>query len=143
MADQDKIDQAWAANEAFNAGDWTAFGAALEDGVYEEPSTGRHTQGRAANVALAQGWTAAFPDARGRLEQAYDSGETVVMEITWEGTQTGELPLPTGPLPPTGKRVAVPAVMIATRKDGKVWRQRHHLDMLAMLTQLGVVPGGG
>lgn len=143
MTDQEMIQRAWSVNEAFGASDWAAFGAALaDDAVYEEPATGRRTEGREANIDLAKGWKSAFPDVRGRLDQAYVSGQTVIMEITWEGTQSGPLAMPTGTLPPTGKRIRVPAVMITTLKNGKISRQRHHLDVLTMLTQLGVVPGG-
>jgi steroid delta-isomerase-like uncharacterized protein len=142
MTDQEKIQRAWSVNEAFGASDWTAFAAALaSDAVYEEPATGRRTEGPEANIALAKEWKTAFPDAHGRLDRAYVSGETVIMEITWEGTQTGPFALPSGTLPPTGKRVRVPVVMITTLKDDKIWRQRHHLDVLTMLTQLGALPG--
>lgn len=143
MTDQEKVAQAWAPNEAFNAGDWDAFAAGLtEHAVYEEPSTARRTEGRGDNIELAKGWKAAFPDARGELKGAYVSGDTVIMEVSWVGTHTGELPLPTGALPPTGKTVDVPAVMITKLEQGKVVHQRHYLDMLAMLTQLGAIPGG-
>jgi steroid delta-isomerase-like uncharacterized protein len=143
MTDQEKVAQAWASNEAFNAGDWDAFAAALtENVVYDEVSTGRRMEGREDFIALAQGWKAVFPDARGELQEAYVSGETVTMEIRWFGTHQGELPLPTGGLAPTGKAIDVPAVMIAKLEHGKSAHQRHYLDMLAMLTQLGAIPGG-
>ncbi|MER3486353.1 MAG: ester cyclase, partial [Chloroflexota bacterium] len=57
-------------NEAFGDSDWTAFAAALaSDAVYEEPATGRRTEGPAANVTLAKEWKTAFPDAHGRLDR--------------------------------------------------------------------------
>lgn len=136
------IDAAWAPNEAFNLGDWTAFEAALApDAVYEEVTTGRTTHGAAANVELAKGWKSAFPDVTGSMDAAYASGNTVIFEVTWSGTQNGPLPMPNGSaLPPSGKPVSVKAVMVVEVKDGKPVRQRHYLDMLGMLTQLGVIP---
>lgn len=136
------IDAAWAPNEAFNRNDWTAFEAALApDSVYEEVTTGRKVVGAKENVELARGWKSAFPDVAGTIDASYVSGDTVIFEVTWNGTQTGPLPLPNGgALPPTGKAIAVPAVLITTVRDGKSVRQRHYLDMLSMLTQLGVIP---
>jgi steroid delta-isomerase-like uncharacterized protein len=136
------IDAAWAPNDAFNRGDWAAFEASLApDAVYEEVTTGRRTEGARANLELAKGWKSAFPDVTGTADASYASGDTVIFEITWNGTHTGPLPLPNGgELPPTGKPVAVKAVMVTTVRDGKSAHQRHYLDMLGMLTQLGVIP---
>lgn len=136
------VDAAWAPNDAFNRGDWTAFEAGLApDAVYEEVTTGRRTEGAKANTELAKGWKSAFPDVTGTRDASYVSGDTVIFEITWSGTQSGPLPLPNGSvLPPSGKPVTIKAVMVSKIKDGKLAHQRHYLDMLAMLTQLGVIP---
>ena len=136
------IDAAWAPNDAFNRGDWSAFEAGLDpDAVYEEVTTGRRTDGAKANTELAKGWKSAFPDAQGTRDASYVSGDTVIFELTWRGTQNGPLPMPNGSeLPPTGKPIEMKAVMVTTMKSGKIVHQRHYLDMLAMLTQLGVIP---
>ena len=89
------IDAAWAPNDAFNRGDWSAFEAGLDpDAVYEEVTTGRRTDGAKANTELAKGWKSAFPDAQGTMDASYVSGDTVIFELTWRGTQNGPLPLP-------------------------------------------------
>jgi steroid delta-isomerase-like uncharacterized protein len=139
---EDLVAQAWAQNDAFNCGDWEAFRAAVApDSVYEEVATGRVTRSPDDHIALAQGWKSAFPDATGTLDQAYVSGNTVIQEITWSGTQTGELPMPNGTLlPPTGKKISMKAVLITQVENGKAKHNRHYLDLLAMLTQLGVIP---
>jgi steroid delta-isomerase-like uncharacterized protein len=136
------IDAAWAPNDAFNRGDWSAFEAALApDAVYEEVTTGRRTEGAKANIELAKGWKSAFPDAKGTMDASYVSGDTVIFELTWRGTQNGPLPLPNGgELPPTGKPIAMKAVMVSQIENGKLVHQRHFLDMLGLLTQLGVIP---
>ena len=91
--------------KAFDAADWQRFKASLSpDVAYEETGTGRRTQGADVYVQLVQGWKQAFPDVAGTIRQAIGSGNTVVQEITWEGTHTGELLGPAGPMPPSGKQ---------------------------------------
>jgi steroid delta-isomerase-like uncharacterized protein len=140
--DQVLIDAAWAPNDAFNREDWEAFRAALaDDAVYEEIGTGRTMQGADANLELARGWKTAFPDATGTINQAFVSGDTVILDITWTGTHNGPLPMPNGDvLPATGKPITMAAVMITRVADGKAVHQKHFLDLLSMLVQLGVIP---
>ena len=70
--------------------------------------------GADAYVQRCQGWKQAFPDARGAIRNAVASGNTVVQEIMWEGTHTGPLEGPGGRLPPSGRRINVPATMWIT-----------------------------
>lgn len=127
--------------DAFNQGDWERFRARLApDVAYEETGTGRTTRGADAYIALCRGWRQAFPDATGILRRTLVSGETAVQEVTWEGTQTGELPTPGGTLPASDKRVAVPATLWLTLRDGRATEIHHHLDLLTMLQQLGAIP---
>lgn len=136
------IDAAWAPNDAFNRNDWAAFEAALApDTTYEEVTTGRKVEGAKANMELAKGWRAAFPDVTGTVDASYASGNTVIFEVTWRGTQNGPLPMPNGSeFPPSGKPVVIRAVIISDVRNGKVTSTRHYLDMLGMLTQIGVIP---
>lgn len=136
------VDAAWAPNDAFNRNDWDAFEAALTpDTVYEEVTTGRKVDGAKANAELARGWKSAFPDVTGTVDASYVSGNTVIFEVTWRGTQNGPLPMPNGSeFPASGKPVAIHAVIISDVEDGKVSSTRHYLDMLGMLTQIGVIP---
>jgi steroid delta-isomerase-like uncharacterized protein len=130
--------------KAFDAGDWQRFKAPLSpDVAYEETGTGRHTQGADVYVQLVQGWKQAFPDVTGTIRQAIGSGNTVVQEITWEGTHTGELLGPAGIMPPSGKRIAVPASVWYTFQGDQISEIHHHLDMMSMLQQLGAIPTPG
>jgi predicted ester cyclase len=45
-----------------------------------------------------------------------------------------------GPLPPTGNRREVTAIVILQIRDGKVIQQRGVVDNLSALRQLGVIP---
>ena len=127
--------------DAFSAGDLTRFRATLDPDVdYEETGTGRRTVGADAYVALCQGWRDAFPDALGTVARAVANGPVVAQEVTWEGTQTGPLATASGTLPASGRRIAVPATLWYTMRDGRAIAIRHHLDLLTMLQQLGAVP---
>ena len=53
------------------------------------------------------GYAAAFPDGRHTIAEAYGAGDTVAVEGTWQGTNTGPLAGPQGELPATGRRAAV------------------------------------
>jgi SnoaL-like polyketide cyclase len=61
-------------------------------------------------TALWQGWATALPDSKATFHKAVVSGETVLLEVTWNGTHTGPLQTPTGSLAATGKRIELRAV---------------------------------
>jgi steroid delta-isomerase-like uncharacterized protein len=126
MAEQDPIRIARQSVDTFSHGDWAGFRAILApEAVYVEPATGRRVQGADQIVAVSQGWHRAFPDATGTISTAVASGGTVTLEITWEGTQTGELAGPGGVIPATGKRVRLPAVQVLTVVGGKITETHH------------------
>ncbi len=124
--------------EAFSAGDWQRLRAILApDAVYFEPATQRRVQGVDQIVEANEGWRRAFPDARGTVTKALASGDTVVLEITWEGTQTGPVQTPGGSIPPSGKQVTLPAVQVITVQGDRLKENRHYFDMLGLLQQIG------
>jgi steroid delta-isomerase-like uncharacterized protein len=142
MAEQDLIKLGREGVEAFSAGDWKRFGETLApESVYQEIGTGRRIQGRDQIVEAIQAWKRAFPDAKGTIRNTIASGNTVVLEITWEGTQTGPLAIPGGTVPPSGKRDIVEAVQVLTCEGNKVKENRHHLDAMGLLQQIGAVQG--
>ncbi len=137
----DKVQLAKQGIEAFSAGDWERFKAPLrDDAVYEELSTQRRTQGPDAIVELSKGWRKAFPDAKGTITKVIDGGDTVVLEITWSGTHNGELASAMGPIPPSHKKVSIPAVQVVTFKGDKVSDTKHYFDLMTMLAQIGALP---
>jgi steroid delta-isomerase-like uncharacterized protein len=126
--------------EAFNAGDWQRFKAPLAANVnYEETGTQRRVHDAEAYVQLCQGWKQAFPDAKGIIRNVVSSGNMVVQEVLWEGTQDGDLPTPTGTLPASGRRIMVPATLWLTFQGEQVREIHHHIDMMGMMQQLGVM----
>jgi steroid delta-isomerase-like uncharacterized protein len=126
---------------AFSNGDWTRFRAVLAPNVaYEETGTGRRTEGADAYVQLVQGWKQSFPDAKGTIRNVVTQGNTVVQEVLWEGTQTGEMATPGGILPASGKRINVLATVWYTLQGDTIQEIRHHLDIMTMMTQIGAIP---
>ena len=120
----------------FNDAQWDeAERLMAEDGVLEEIGTGRRLN-RQENTANAKAWKAAFPDARGVIENRLVAGNQAAGEVVWSGTNTGSL----NGMPPTGKGVQVRAVLVLTEEGGKIARARHYLDIAGMMGQLGLAP---
>ena len=139
----DPIEVAKNAIEKFNAGDWTGLQSTLTpDTVEDEFATQRRLEGPEAVVAAAEGWKRAFPDAHGTVRNAIASGNTAILEITWEGTQTGDLAGPQGTIPASGRQVSLPAVWVAEVEGDKAKAVRHYFDLMTLLAQIGAVPAG-
>ena len=128
--------------EAFNDADWDAFRAEVSDDVvYVESGTGRRIEGADAYLALCEGWKQALPDVRGTVRRAVEGDGVVAQEVTWTGTHDGPLPTPNGDIPATGRPVSVEATLWVDARDGRVSEVHHHLDVMALLAQIGAMPG--
>jgi steroid delta-isomerase-like uncharacterized protein len=135
---QQLIAAAKAPTIAYNDKNWAAVRAAVTpDFTYDEVATQRKVQGADQAIALYQGWAAAFPDSRGTFHGAVVSGNTVVLEVTWEGTHQGALQTPDGSVPPTGRRIEIRACMVLELTGERVSLQRHYFDMATLLRQIG------
>ncbi|MFE1574655.1 ester cyclase [Streptomyces fradiae] len=95
-------------------------------------------EGPAGVHPARQGRFDAMPDGRFTLDHLTAQGDTVVVEYTGEGTQTGDLSLHAGTLPATGRHVTVHACDIYEVKDGKIQQGRAYLDTGAIMSQLGL-----
>jgi steroid delta-isomerase-like uncharacterized protein len=141
MAEQDLIRVARGIVDAFNAGDWERCKAALvPDALYDEVATSRRLNGVGDIIPCWQAWKGAMPDVKGSVTNAVASGNTVVLEVTWEGTHTGPLAGPKGAIPPTGKRQTTRAGWVLNFDGGKIKESRHYFDMLSFMQQLGILP---
>jgi steroid delta-isomerase-like uncharacterized protein len=127
--------------ESYNAGDFDRLRSLLADDFYEEElATQRRLEGADARVEAAQTWKKAFPDEHGTITGAYTSGNTVVIELTWEGTQRGPLARPDGQeLPPSNKRITVKSVEVIEIEDDKIKALRHYFDLMTILQQIGAM----
>lgn len=84
-------------------------------------------------MQVTKEWKQAFPDAKGTMRKSVSSGNTVVQEVLWEGTQTGALSTLGGTLPPSGRRVMVPAIIWLTFQGDQVHQVHHHIDVMGMM----------
>lgn len=78
----------------------------------------------------------AVPDLRVTIEDIIADGDRVAVRFTSRGTQRGAF----GPIPPTGRQIAVSSYLIARVADGKIVEQWGLDDQLGMLGQLGLIP---
>jgi steroid delta-isomerase-like uncharacterized protein len=126
---------------AFDRSDWDAIRATLApDYVYEETGTGRRIEGADAVIAALEEWRSAYSDVVGDVRRVVVSGETAVLEIVWKGTHTGPLDTGAGVIPASGRYGEAWAVMWQEWQDGRIVHERHHLDLLTMLTNIGAIP---
>ncbi len=77
---------------------------------------------------------AAFPDVQNEIVDMVAEGDRIMQYYVWTGTHEG----PFLGIPPTGRRVSVPAVAILRFRDGKLVEETDISDSLYMYQQLGV-----
>ena len=124
--------------EDVNRNDWDAIRRSLADGYrFEETGTGVRLEGSDALLEHLQGLKRAMSDLAGTVERVAVDGDDVILEIRWRGTHDGPLPMPDGELPATGRGIDMWGVLWQTYQDGLLVRERHHMDTLTMLDQLG------
>ena len=141
MAEQDLIRAARGVVDSFNASDWERCKAALAvDSLYDEVGTSRRVNGVGEIIPCWQAWKKGMPDVKGAVDNAFVTGNTVVLEVTWKGTHTGPLEGPKGTIPATGKRQTTRAGWVMHFDSGKIKESRHYFDMLSFMQQLGVLP---
>lgn len=106
-----------------------------EDFVYHDPPPGIPStrEGFRRIVAMSR---VAFPDLRIVLEDVIAEEDRVAVRYTMRGTHQGELM----GMPPTGKQVAVPGIVVLRVRDGKLTERWENADNLGLMQQLGVVP---
>jgi steroid delta-isomerase-like uncharacterized protein len=81
---------------------------------------------------------AALPDLHVTIDQLFGEGDSVACRATITGTFKGEMM----GIPPTGKKVTAPVILITHWKDGKEVEAWEALDTLAFYQQLGIKPPG-
>ena len=125
--------------DAFNSGDWERMRARLaSDSRYDELGTERKVDGPEKIIEVYKGWKQAFPDAAGTVTSAFASGDTAVLEVTWNGTHTGPLTTAQGTIPASGKSQKVPAAIFYTFDGDTIKESRHYFDTMTLLKQIGV-----
>jgi steroid delta-isomerase-like uncharacterized protein len=133
------IDAAKASILAYNDKNWTNVRASLTpDALYDEIGTHRKIQGIDQVVDCWQGWARALPDSQATIHSAFASGNTVCIEMSWRGTHTGPLELPSGSVAATKRSIDIRACQVFEMSDSKARVIRHYFDMATLLEQLGI-----
>lgn len=124
---------------AWNNRDYDSIaGSVAPDCTLVEEGSGRKLEGPEGFTKLAKAMFDAMPDGQFTLDRLTSQGDTVVVEYTGRGTQTGDLVLHAGTVPATGRNVTVHACDIYEVKNGKIQEGRAYLDTGAIMSQLGL-----
>ncbi|MCL5745022.1 MAG: ester cyclase [Acidobacteria bacterium] len=97
------------------------------------------TGGPEAGLNVMKMYASAFPDGVLEVKRVFTQGDTAIAELTGRGTQTGEFM----GVPPTHRRVEVRICNVIELRDGKAYREREYMDMLSIMTQLGITVSAG
>jgi len=125
--------------EAFQAHDLDAFRALLaDDAVLRDPSSGQVQRGPDAIVAAVKVVLDAIPDIHPEVENLFADGERAAAEVVRTGTHTGELKLPSGTVPPTGREVRLPESIFFRVREGKLVSMTTYVDRMHVMEQLGL-----
>ncbi len=125
--------------EAWNNRDYDAVAQRVApDCTMTDMGNGRTMQGPDGFLEFSKALFAALPDVQFSLDHLMAQGDSVVVEYTGRGTHTGDLVLPAGTIPATGRSLTVHACEVDEVEDGKIKQARVYLDSGAILTQLGL-----
>jgi steroid delta-isomerase-like uncharacterized protein len=112
-----------------------------ENCVNAQPHLPQPIKGKKATEEDLNSFFKAFPDGRFVPTHMFASGDTLAMEWTYTGTQTGALAGPGGTIPPSGRHVTIKgAEFITVNAQGLIVDERGYFDLVSFLTQLGVMP---
>jgi steroid delta-isomerase-like uncharacterized protein len=126
------------AYDLLNTGDIDGFGELLADGFVEHEEMPGLEPSKEGVKQLFHMYRAAFPDLRMEAQDILASGDKVVARVRATGTHRGEF---LG-MPATGKSVDVQLIdIIRFGDDGLAHEHWGVFDSLAMMQQLGAVPG--
>ena len=124
---------------AFNAHDEDAMRKLTHPNATLAAPGNIQLRGLEANGYATQ-WIQACPDAKLTVRHELICGQWVVDEVTFEGTHQGPMVSPSGALAPTGKKLAVKAVLITRYENELAIETRVCFDQVDVLTQLGAMP---
>lgn len=130
--------------EAFRAHDLDAFRTLLaSDAVLQDPSSGQVHQGPDAIVKAVKVTLKAIPDLHTEVKNIIAKGERAAVEVVRTGTHAGELELPSGAVPPTGREVRLPESIFLRVRDGKLVSMTAYVDRMHVMEEFGLVEEEG
>ena len=105
-----------------------------DEPVYQVMATGAVHRGRAAVAAFYTGLFQSMPDVTFDLIEVFVGENGVVEESVLVGTHTGDL----FGLPPTGRPVRLPLIIVFPMRGGKILGERLYFDLDGLQRQLGL-----
>ena len=84
-------------------------------------------------------YAAAFPDLHRELDCFYFDDNVVVVELSLNGTHNGDLAMPAGTIPATGKAIHAPCCDVFHIEHGKIASFHCYVAVPILLAQLGVL----
>ena len=130
------IRKAYQTAEDQDVAGWIA--AFTEDGTFTDESIPYTYRGPEELGKTVEVFAKAFPDMHRELHTFYVVGNIVVVQLHLQGTHTGPLELPTGTIPPTGKRINAPCCDVFELVDGKIKRFDCYNEASVIAQQLGL-----
>lgn len=126
--------------DSIREGNLSSWEAALSDDfTFSYPGL-REGGDKQTAKAFNQIFVDAVPDLFFDIQRTLTNEDTIVYQGVFSGTHTGPLALPTGTIPPTGRRASVPGVLISVVRDGKLVREETYWNLAELMAQLGVMP---
>lgn len=111
-----------------------------EDGYFWDVASGNKYYGQDIGKTVDV-FATAFPDMHRELYELYvlEDENTVIVELSLNGTHNGPLQLASGTLDPTGKTINVPCCDVFKIENGKVKSFHCYNAGTILLAQLGVL----
>ncbi len=122
----------------FGQGDTTVVDSLVAETMVEHETTPGIPPSREGLKQLIVQFRQGFPDGKFEIQQITGDGDLVWVHSTMTGTNTG----PFMGQKPTGKAVHVEDFDLVRFENGKAVEHWGLADNLAMMTQLGMAPGG-
>lgn len=122
--------------EEFDKGNWTVLDEFIAPNVVMHFAGSPEPLNREAMKQMLKMFYSAFPDMHHTFDDQIAEGDKVVLRLTFRGTHQGEFQ----GIPPTGKEIAITAIVVDRIVDGKMVEHWSNMDNLSLMQQLGVIP---
>ena len=122
--------------EEFDKGNWAVLDEFIAPNVVMHFAGSPEPLNREAMEQMLKMFYAAFPDLHHTFEDQIAEGDKVMLRLTFRGTHQGEFQ----GIPPTGKEIAITAIVVDRIVDGKMVEHWSNMDNLSLMQQLGVIP---
>ena len=124
-------------DEVINKGDLGVIDELVSPSMVDHSAPPGLPSGPEGTKQMLTMFRTAFPDLNGTLQGLLAEGDKVAVRYTTRGTHQGDF---TG-IAATGKQVTIEGIEIDRIEDGKVVEHWESMDMMALMQQLGAVPG--